>query len=144
MDEYTEDPDPLDDDTPGKQKMSVVFVPTFDSTIGIYYRKRESYYHPLSFYDSRVSRALFITAVRFDFLLSLSLSRCLPALSLRVLSGQGWRYDSIIPPFFHISAAAAHHCMYTHVGVYVHAVTHGASCATAVVNISENYHNSLR
>lgn len=39
VDEYSEDPDPDDENTPGKQKMSVVFVPTFDSTIGIYYRK---------------------------------------------------------------------------------------------------------
>ncbi|KAF8322221.1 P-loop containing nucleoside triphosphate hydrolase protein, partial [Clavulina sp. PMI_390] len=38
-DEYTEEVDPNDEDTPGKQKMSVVFVPTFDSTIGIYYKK---------------------------------------------------------------------------------------------------------
>jgi hypothetical protein len=42
VDEYGEEPDPADEETPGKQKMSVVFVPTFDSTIGIYYRKRES------------------------------------------------------------------------------------------------------
>lgn len=41
VDEYEEEPEADDDDTPGKQKMSVVFVPTFDSTIGIYYRKRE-------------------------------------------------------------------------------------------------------
>lgn len=38
-DDYAEAPDPDDENTPGKQKMSVVFVPTFDSTIGIYYRK---------------------------------------------------------------------------------------------------------
>lgn len=39
VDEYSEEPDEDEEDTPGKQKMSVVFVPTFDSTIGIYYRK---------------------------------------------------------------------------------------------------------
>lgn len=40
-DEFGEQESADDDLTPGKQKMSVVFVPTYDSTIGIYYKKRE-------------------------------------------------------------------------------------------------------
>ncbi|KAF9520971.1 hypothetical protein BS47DRAFT_265 [Hydnum rufescens UP504] len=39
FEDLSEDRDADDELTPGKQKMTVVFQPTFDSTIGIYYRK---------------------------------------------------------------------------------------------------------
>ena len=45
LEEFHEDQDPDDELTPGKQKMTVVFQPTFDSTIGIYYRKRPFFPH---------------------------------------------------------------------------------------------------
>lgn len=65
MDEFEQDDDTDDALTPGKQKMSVVFVPTFDSTIGIYYRKRASRPLPLRSFPPPPPNSF----VRFSFAL---------------------------------------------------------------------------